>query len=113
MNLSVLFLYYFGRLDPMVRSWCMRYESKHTYFKQVAIALGNFINVPFTVTDRHQKLQSFHYFNEGDQELSVIINPLSHNYAPVKKSKMFSRGGDFLLVMFILMMHLIVYNWEQ
>ena len=76
MNLSVLFLYYFGRLDPMVRSWCMRYESKHTYFKQVAIALGNFINVPFTVADRHQKLQSFHYFNEGDQELSVIINPL-------------------------------------
>ena len=76
MNLSVLFLYYFGRLDPMVRSWCMRYESKHTYFKQVAIALGNFINVPFTVADRYQKLQSFHYFNEGDQELSVIINPL-------------------------------------
>ena len=60
----------------MVRSWCMRYESKHTYFKQVAIALGNFINVPFTVAERHQKLQSYHHFNEMDKQSSIIAKPL-------------------------------------
>ena len=60
----------------MVRSWCMRYESKHTYFKQVAIALGNFINVPFTVAERHQKLQSYHHFNEMDKQSSIIARPL-------------------------------------
>ena len=60
----------------MVRSWCMRYESKHTYFKQVAISLGNFINVPLTVSERHQKLQSLNFFTEGDQESSAVTKPL-------------------------------------
>ena len=65
------------RLGPMVRSWCMRYESKHTYFKQVAIALGNFINVPYTVAERHQKLLCFQYFNESDnKESSAMKKPL-------------------------------------
>ena len=68
--------YCLSRLRPMVRSWCMRYESKHTYFKQVAIALGNFINVPLTVAERHQKLQSYHHFNEMDKESSIITKPL-------------------------------------
>lgn len=69
-------LFCFNRLGPMVRSWCMRYESKHTYFKQVAISLGNFINVPFTVAERHQKLQSLNFFNEGDKECSTVMKPL-------------------------------------
>lgn len=41
----------------MARSWCMHYESKHTYFKQVAIALGNYVNVPYTVADRENLLK--------------------------------------------------------
>ena len=51
----------------------MRYESKHIYFKQVAIALGNFINVPFTVAERHQKLQSYHHSNEMHKQCQVLL----------------------------------------
>ena len=36
--------------------WCMRYESKHAYFKQTLNILGNFINVPWTLAIRHQQL---------------------------------------------------------
>ena len=57
----------------------MRFESKHTYFKQVAIALGNFINVPFTVADMHKKLQSFNFFNDVDQfHTSLLTKPLQN-----------------------------------
>ena len=55
----------------------MRYESKHTYFKQVAVSLGNFINVPWTVPERHQKLQSLHFFNKDEKEsASSVMKPL-------------------------------------
>ena len=41
----------------MVRSWCMRYEAKHRYFKQLAGVLGNFTNVAYSLAARHQRLQ--------------------------------------------------------
>ena len=34
--LSFLFLHV-NRFGPLVRSWCMRYEAKHHYFKRLAI----------------------------------------------------------------------------
>ena len=72
-----IFNFLICRLGPMTRSWCMRFESKHTYFKQVAISLGNFINVPLTVADRHKKLQSFNFFNV-DQHTSLPTKPLQN-----------------------------------
>ena len=41
----------------MVRSWCMRYEAKHRYFKQLAGVIGNFTNVAYTLAERYQRLQ--------------------------------------------------------
>ena len=38
----------------MVRSWCMRYEAKHNYFKRLASNLGNFTNVAVSLAERHQ-----------------------------------------------------------
>ena len=37
---SFLFLHV-NRFGPLVRSWCMRYEAKHHYFKRLAIVIGN------------------------------------------------------------------------
>ena len=48
-----------NRLGPLVRSWCMRYEAKHHYFKRLAISLGNFINLPFSLSKRHQEGVSY------------------------------------------------------
>ena len=35
--------------------WCMRMEAKHSYFKRIA-QVGNFINLPYSVAVRHQRL---------------------------------------------------------
>ena len=42
------------RFGPMVRTWCMRYEAKHQYFKRLAGFMGNFTNVAYTLAERHQ-----------------------------------------------------------
>lgn len=38
----------------------MRYEAKHSYFKGLAQAMGNFINLPYSLAMRHQFLQCYH-----------------------------------------------------
>jgi len=48
-----------GRYGPLRNMWCMRYESKHQYFKSVAQTVGNFINIAQTLSNRHQMLQCY------------------------------------------------------
>ena len=50
-------LYY--RFGPLVRHWTMRYEAKHSYFKQLAQSMGNFINIPYSLAMRYQQLQCY------------------------------------------------------
>jgi hypothetical protein len=51
----------------------MRYESKHTYFKQVAVSLGNYVKAPFTVAERHQKMQSCQFFSVKEAGSSFLV----------------------------------------
>jgi hypothetical protein len=44
----------FGPLRPL---WCFRFEAKHQYFKSVISSLGNYINVTYTMANRHQMRQ--------------------------------------------------------
>lgn len=44
---------------PLIRLWTLRFESKHTYFKQCARKLHNFKNLCATLAERHQLLQAF------------------------------------------------------
>lgn len=46
-----------ARYGPLRDMWCMRFEGKHQYFKTVAKAVGNFINIAYTLAMRHQMLQ--------------------------------------------------------
>ena len=48
---------------PLIRVWTLRFESKHSYFKNCARKLRNFKNVCSTLADRHQLLQA--YLTEG------------------------------------------------
>ena len=57
--LILLLLKYINRCGPLVHYWCMRYESKHKYFKKMAQTLGNFINLPKTVANRHQRYMCY------------------------------------------------------
>lgn len=44
---------------PLIRLWTLRFESKHTFFKQCARKLHNFKNVCKTLAERHQLLQAY------------------------------------------------------
>ena len=37
----------------------MRFEAKHSCFKQLAHSLGNFVNLPYSLTSRHQQYQCY------------------------------------------------------
>lgn len=50
---------YIFRLGPMMTHWCMRFEAKHRYFKQLATAIGNYTNLPWTLAERHQSRQCY------------------------------------------------------
>ena len=43
-----------------MNSWCMCMEAKNSYFKRVAQVGGNFKNIPYTVSRRHQRLLCAH-----------------------------------------------------
>ncbi|XP_020909444.1 uncharacterized protein LOC110247358 [Exaiptasia diaphana] len=45
------------KFGPLVRSWCMRFESKHMYFKELARNIKNFKNLPYSLVSRHQAKQ--------------------------------------------------------
>ena len=48
------------RFGPLVRHWTMRYEARHSYFKKLAQNIGNYINVSWTLANRHQLLQCYY-----------------------------------------------------
>lgn len=47
------------KFGPLIHLWTMRFESKHTYFKQCARKLHNFKNLSSTLAERHQLLQAY------------------------------------------------------
>lgn len=47
------------KFGPLIRLWTLRFESKHTYFKQCARKLRNFKNLGSTLAERHQLLQAY------------------------------------------------------
>lgn len=44
-------------LGPLHSFWCMRFEAKHSYFKQLQRKIKNFIDPPYTLFKRHQQWQ--------------------------------------------------------
>lgn len=44
---------------PLIRLWTLRFESKHSYFKNCARKLHNFLHLCKTLAERHQMLQSY------------------------------------------------------
>ncbi len=44
---------------PLIRLWTLRFESKHSYFKECARKLHNFVHLCKTLAERHQLLQAY------------------------------------------------------
>lgn len=51
---------------PMICHWTMRFESKHSYFKHLANMMGNFTNVCYSLSLRHQLYQCYLNLNKDD-----------------------------------------------
>ena len=53
------------RYGPMVQFWCMRFEDKHNYFKDLAHRVKSFKNIPKTMAYRHQELACYYINSSG------------------------------------------------
>ncbi|XP_064475128.1 uncharacterized protein LOC135389090 [Ornithodoros turicata] len=49
-------------LGPLKMYWCMRFEGKHQYFKNVATKLKNFKNICKSLATRHQLMQCYYLY---------------------------------------------------
>lgn len=59
---------------PLCAVWCMRYEAKHSYFKQLQRRIRNFKNMPFTLSLRHQQWHCEQFRSAYDELLKVHIS---------------------------------------
>ena len=57
-NIQVVIIVFY-RYGPLVHQWTMRYEGKHRYFKQLAATIGNFTNICYSLSLRHQLYQCY------------------------------------------------------
>lgn len=52
---------------PLVRYWCMRFEGKHNYFKDLAHRLKCFKNIPKSMAHHHQELMCYYVNGSRDR----------------------------------------------
>ncbi len=55
MHHMVHYPFYIKQFGPLLPFWCMRFEGKHAYFKNVLRKINNFIYVPWSLSYRHQQ----------------------------------------------------------
>ena len=61
---------------PLIRTWCMRFEGKHSYFKNMARTIKNFKNLPLSLAQRYQSMEGA-AFVQIDQESAALCPILS------------------------------------
>ena len=59
----------------MIRSWCMRYEAKHHYFKRWATIMGNYKNIPKTLAMHHQRYLCYHLADNAFLTKQTSVGP--------------------------------------
>ncbi|CAF4557677.1 unnamed protein product [Rotaria socialis] len=79
-----------GANGPATHFWCMRFEGKHLYFKQLAIRSLNFKNPAFTLIKRHQlrqclMLSNKNYYNIFTETISLKTIKYSQLSIPVQR----------------------------
>ncbi|XP_065654849.1 uncharacterized protein LOC136081463 [Hydra vulgaris] len=76
---KIHFLVHYPRMisqfGPLRLLWCLRFEAKHQYFKQIAHRVKNFRNITKTLAERHQmaKCALLSPANEWIQSSPVIL----------------------------------------
>lgn len=68
------YAYLIKQFDPLIRVWSMRFESKHTFFKNAVRRLRNLRNISGTLSKKHELYQ---YLLRSGYNLNVKIVPSS------------------------------------
>ena len=80
------------KFHPLVRSWCMRFEGKHAYFKELAKKIKNFKNIPYSLGQKNQKVVCAEHMNvDGKGEVSPLFG---HEIALGKNKSLSGRDLD-------------------
>ena len=61
-----------NRFGPLIRLWCMRFEAKHSYFKQICNTIKNFKNLGLSLSYHHQRLMCY-YMSDKTGYLSYTV----------------------------------------
>lgn len=56
------------KFGPLIRSWCMRFEAKHAYFKDQAKIIKNFKNLPLSLSKRYLSSLQADYIKLDDTD---------------------------------------------
>ncbi|XP_060064737.1 uncharacterized protein LOC132545086 [Ylistrum balloti] len=90
---------------PVRTCWCMRFEAKHSYFKQLALRVRNFKNINATLAQRHQNLQAcitssgndiFKTHSEVLKSSNVALASLDPNVGQALMNKGVSKNEQYL-----------------
>lgn len=63
------------RLGPLIRYWCMRFEAKHRFGKELSSVCRNFKNICKTIAWRNQYRLASDFLNHSSFRMSDIIGP--------------------------------------
>ena len=83
---------------PLIRSWCMRFEGKHAYFKDLAKKIKNFKNIPYSLAQKNHKVVCAEHMNvDGKGKFSPLFG---HEIALGKKQWRFGGGKSLYCSIF-------------
>lgn len=62
---------------PLVGVWTIRFEAKHSFFKQVARHTNNFRNIELSLATKHQQLISYHLHSSSFSASNLEVTKIS------------------------------------
>lgn len=80
---------------PLIRSWCMRFEGKHSYFKNMAHVIKNFKNLPLSLPQRHKSMESASLEIDGESVDSCAL--VSDDITFGKEKRLFEHDLEYPL----------------
>ena len=62
---------------PLVGQWTMRFEAKHSFFKQVARQTNCFKNIALTLAAKHQQIIAYHLHSPSLKKSTLVVSKVS------------------------------------
>lgn len=76
------------QIGPLVCHWTMRFEAKHSFFKQIVRHTSCFKNIPLTLASKHQLMIAFHLNSPSHVKPPLEVSDVSNVPIDVVKDEM-------------------------